>query len=386
MSICVLKGVTSESIEINDYPFVKYCYQQLINALVDKGFTPTDIKIHFDDEKRQICFDYYPDDLEVLINYVQFEDKLQLHLTQKPFGSEWSGHRYLLWHNKSAVQYVSEIKLLCQLSNNLARQTITPIWKFSLASHAYLSVPQRKEALKTIFSELLTATSTPQGIFFGEIHHHKFPKKFLEDNLEYFKQLGIKTLFFEFLFYDRHQKLLDEYFHSTNDYLPPELAAYLSFKDESSGCGFAGYTNIVKAAKKAGIRIVALDSYPAILSCIQHFKIKYLHGDEHIRINSFNGYAAEIIARESHGEPYLAFVGFDHSYIHRNSRYQNIKSIAELLPNTCSVFLTDNQISYRNFYAPFFSNGQPLLFNYSRHDEAGANIVESSWHTQDCAL
>ncbi|CAM3017326.1 Uncharacterised protein [Legionella steigerwaltii] len=389
MSICILKGTNSESISEIDYPIIKQCYQEFIDALVKKGFLLEHIKIYFDDEKRQIHFDYYPDELDVLITYTNFDDdKLQLHITQQPFASSWYGNRYVLWHNKSAEEYVSEIKSLVQLSIDLSQQTNHPhtCWNFSHASHSYLSVPQRKEALKKSFSELKNKNSFPLGIYLCEIHHHKFPKKFLTENLEYFKQLGVKTLFFEFLFYDRHQKLLDEYFNSPSQELPTELAAYLHFKDVASNCGFSGYTDIVKAAKKAGIRVVALDTYPAILSYIKSFKIKYLDGDERFRIHSFNGNAAKIIEKESGGEPYLSFLGFDHGYISGNTRYKNIKSVAELLPNTCSVFLTDNQITYKNFYAPFFSHDKPLVFNYSRYDEAGANIIESNWNVLDCKL
>ncbi|KTD73509.1 hypothetical protein [Legionella tucsonensis] len=388
MSICILIGTKSESIDEINYPIIKQCYQELIEALVEKGFPRGSIKIYFDDEKRQIHFEYYPDELDALITYTDFDEKLQLHLTQLPFSSGWDGNLYLLWHNKSTEEYVSEIKSLRQLSVDLARQTsYSPsCWSFPQSSHSYLSVPQRKEALKKTFKELKNKNSLPQGIYIGEIHHHKFPKKFLIENLEYFKKLGIKTLFFEFLFYDRHQKLLDEYFNSPNKELPAELAAYLHFKDVTSECGFSGYTDIVKTAKKSGIRIVALDSYPAILSSIRSFQIRYLNGDEHFRIHCFNGKAAKIIENESYGEPYLAFLGFDHSYISENSRYKNIKSVAALLPNTCSVFLTDSQIAYKNLYAPFFSSSKPLVFNYSRYHEAGANIIESSWNTLDCKL
>lgn len=388
MSICILKGVNNESIDEIDYPIIKQCYQELIVALVIKGFPLEHIKIYFDDEKRQIHFDYHLDELDVLIAYTNFDNKLQLHLTQQPFSSSWEGNHYVLWHHKSAEEYVSEIKSLCQLSVDLSQQKNYPhnCWSFSQASHSYLSVPQRKEALKKSFNELKNKNATSLGIYLCEIHHHKFPKKFLAENLEYFKQLGVKTLFFEFLLYDRHQKLLDEYFNSPHEELPTELAAYLHCKDLASDCGFSGYTAIVKAAKKAGIRVVALDSYPAILSYLKSFQSKYLDGDEQFRIRSFNGFAAKIIENESHGEPYLAFLGFDHGYISENSRYKNIKSVAQLLPNTCSVFLTDNPITYRNSYAPFFSHDKPLMFNYSRYHEAGANIVESNWNVVDCKL
>ncbi|STY29084.1 Protein of uncharacterised function, DUF399 [Legionella wadsworthii] len=388
MSICILKGIKSESIPENHYSIIKQCYQNFIDALVKKGFPLENIKIFFDDEKRQIHLDYYPDELDVLITYTDFDEKLQLNVTKQPFDSGWEGDKYLLWHNKSVEEYVADIVSLSQESIELAQKThhSLPSWNFSLASHPYLSVSQRKEALKKTLSEFTKKDIYPFGLFVGEIHHHKFSKKFLAENLQYLKeQLGIKTLFFEFLFYDRHQKLLDEYLSDSNKELPPELAAYLHYKDVASGCGFSGYTDIIKAAKEAGIRVVALDSYPSILSSLRSFQIRYLKGDECFRIHSFNGSAAKIIEKESNGEPYLAFLGFDHSYVNGNTRYKNIKSVAELLPNTCSIFLTDQQVSYKDFYSPFFSNGKPLVFNYSKNHEAGADIVESSWQV-DCKL
>lgn len=150
MSICILIGTKSESIDEINYPIIKQCYQELIEALVEKGFPRGSIKIYFDDEKRQIHFEYYPDELDALITYTDFDEKLQLHLTQLPFSSGWDGNLYLLWHNKSTEEYVSEIKSLRQLSVDLARQTsYSPsCWSFPQSSHSYLSVPQRKEALK----------------------------------------------------------------------------------------------------------------------------------------------------------------------------------------------------------------------------------------------
>lgn len=388
MSICILKGIKNESIDEINYPNIKQCYQNLIDALLQKGFTKENIKIYFDDEKRQIHLDYYPDELDALITYTDFDEKLQLNRTQQPFSSGWEGNWYLLWHNKSVEEYVAEISSLRQLSVDLAQNANfhQPSWNFPQSIHSYLSIPERKEALKKSLEILKSKKSVPNGIYLGEIHHHQFPKKFLINNLGFFKELGIKTLFFEFLLYDRHQKLLDDYFKSSSEELPPELKAYLHLKDIASHCGFSGYTDVVKAAKKAGIRIVALDSYPAILSCIKGFQVKYLGGDEQFRIHCFNGKAAKIIEAESNREPYLVFLGFDHSYVNGNSRYKNIKSVAELLPNTCSVFLTDQQISYKSFYAPFFSCGKPMVFNYSRHHEAGANIIESNWNGIDCKL
>lgn len=388
MSICILKGFNTEAIDSTLYPSIKQCYLEFIDALVEKGFLRETIKIKFDDENRQIHFDYYPDEIDALMIYVDFEDKLQCNVTQSSFSEGWPGARYSLWHNKTETDYLLEIKSLCALYSELSEQRncLPAKWYFSQQNHAYLSPPERKTAVKNALVELRENNISQQGIFLNEIHHHAFPKKFLAENLEYFKSLGIKTLFFEFLLYERHQQLLDQYFVSDTDELPPELAAYLNAKDLASNCGFSGYTDIVKSARKAGIRIVALDSYPSILSVTGSFK-RALENDSTVRLKSFNGYAAEIIKKECHDEPYLVFLGFEHGYSHGNSRYKNIRSVVELLPDTCSIFLTDSPVSYGNCYPPFFSGVKPVVFRYSSIDsEAGADIVESSWRGMSSRL
>lgn len=388
MSTCVLKGSNTESIDLDHYPSIKQCYQELIEALVEKGFLRETIKIRFDDEQRQIHFGYHPDEIDTLVAYVNFENKLQETYTRGPFSEGWAGDRYHLWHNKAIADYLVEIKELCELHTHLSKQRELPYakWRFSQQSHPYLSVSERKTAVKKALFEIRKENAKHQGIFLNEIHHHQFPKKFLEANLDYFKELGVKTLFFEFLLYDRHQALLDTYFANESEELPPELAAYLSYKDRVSGCEFSGYTDIVKAAKRAGIRVVALDSYPSILSFDEGIKRKFFGNDPTVRLASFNGNAAEIIANESQDEPYLVFLGFDHGYTQRHSKYKGIKSVAELLPNTCSIFLSDSPINYGLNHPPFFSDVKPVVFEYSKNSEAGADIVESRWRNTSCRL
>ncbi|QBR83102.1 hypothetical protein E3983_01250 [Legionella israelensis] len=279
MSKCILKGIHTDSIDKTDYSSIKQCYQRWIAALLKKGFSLDSIRIYFDDENRQIHLDHEPDEIDAMILYAEYEDKLQEHFTQFPFCEAWGGHRYCLWHNKSFEKYLSYIHHSCDIYTELSKKEYLPEkWQFSQKDHGYLSISERKAKIKQSLYELRKQGNQHQGIFINEIHHHQFPKRFIKENLDYFKELGIKTLFFEFLFYERHQLLLDEYFCSEHDELPPELACYLNFKDKASGCGFSGYTDIVKAAKKAGIRIVALDSYASILTTTRTFQAHFHHG------------------------------------------------------------------------------------------------------------
>ncbi|VEG91622.1 hypothetical protein [Legionella spiritensis] len=384
MSICILKGKDTESIDSEDYPGIKACYENLVTALIDKGFPRESIRIYFDDENRQIHFDYHMDEIDALVMYAGFENKLQSSYTRYPFSEAWQGHRYEFWHYRSLEHYIADINGLCEKFAVLSERRVYPrsIWTFKDKDHAFLSGAERKGAIKNALQELRKQCPVRQGIFVNEIHHHQFPKKFLIENLDYFKQLGIQTLFFEFLLYDRHQSLLNAYFNSESDELPAELACYLHYKDVVSGCCFSGYTEIVKAAKKAGIRVVALDSYASLLSTESKIKRNYFDNEESVRLRSFNGLAAEIIEKEHDDKPYLVFLGLDHGYVNGHSRFRTTKSVAELLPHTCSVFFSDKLLSIEgsySHYSPFFSDGKTPVVNYSRDKSAGVDIVESSW-------
>lgn len=102
-----------------------------------------------------------------------------------------------------------------------------------------------------------------KAFILGENHNDQSPKQFLIDNMAYFKTQGVTTLYFEHLLHDKHQRLLDEYFNdkTPNAVMPIELKLYLQHLDkERKFTGSATFTNVVKAAKENGIRIIAIDT------------------------------------------------------------------------------------------------------------------------------
>ena len=389
MSICILECIHAGSIAEKHYSDIKNKYLQFIEALIEKGFPRESVKITFDDENRKIHFGYYPDELEALVLYVDFETKLLRDRTTYPFASEPPEcHYYRIKHHKTIGDYINEINALCNHYESLSstENYLKPTRFFKQERNSSNQINDRKAVLKSLFEEVTLEKSNDFGLFFNEIHHHKFPKKFLTANFNYFKKLGFKTLFFEFLLYERHQTLLDEYFKSDSDELPIELAYYLQYQERGASRGLlgslGGYTNIVKSAKKAGIRIVALDSYASLLS---------IGLTPHARIKSFNSYAQKIIRKEYGGNPYLVFLGLYHGYA---KGYYGIKSVAEFVPSSCSVFLKDQSGSPNiesETYFPFFSKSQPVKVN-GRNVEDGTNwelevdIAEVDWITDDYQL
>ena len=100
----------------------------------------------------------------------------------------------------------------------------------------------------------------------GENHNERAPKQFLIDNFPKLKTLEVRTLFLEHLNYDTIQGDLDLYINSPqNDPMPKPLKAYLDYLDSGfgrfcSGNRIPGFLDLVIAAKKNGIRVVAIDT------------------------------------------------------------------------------------------------------------------------------
>ncbi len=392
MSICILECIHTGSIAKEHYSEIKSKYLNFIEALTEKGFLKGSIKITFEDENQQIHFGYCPDELDALVLYVDFQAKLLRDRTTTAFASESATcDYYRIKHYKTKADYVNEINALCHQYETLShtKNYLKPPRFFNQEKNSSYQVNDRKAILKSLFEQVINEKNNELGLFFNEIHHHNFPKIFLTANFNYFKKLGFKTLFFEFLLYERHQTLLDEYFNSDNEELPIELAYYLKYQENNARCHPLGYTNIVKAAKKAGIRIVALDSYASLLSCgVIESKIP------HARIKSFNFYASEIIKKENKENPYLVFLGLHHGYI---KGYHDIKSVAGLASSSCSIFLKDLSGSptiQSETYCPFFSKSQPVKINgqdikehKERMDwELEVDIAEVDWKTDDYRL
>ncbi len=193
-----------------------------------------------------------------------------------------------------------------------------------------------KDKLAENFNKVITQNyerDSPPGIFFNENHRHKFPKQFLTTNVEYLKSMGIKTLFLEFYLYDEHQKLLEEYNNSPPNTLLPDALRKNLEEGQAAAYGHIGddssiYTDLIIAAHKSGIRLVALDS-------LQAHPCHSFGGWLDARKELFNAYAAKIIKQEHRGNPYIVYTGLIHGYKGGIPKILNT-------PNLYSVFLTDS--------------------------------------------
>ena len=101
----------------------------------------------------------------------------------------------------------------------------------------------------------------PPGIVINEYHSHKFPKEFLIANFQYFKSLGIETLFFEFG-NDENQHLFDQSLDSNGTVAIN--SGLINGDDETKA--------VAAAANQAGIRIVVLDCKKAREGSPEYFR------------------------------------------------------------------------------------------------------------------
>ncbi|MDX2165007.1 MAG: membrane-targeted effector domain-containing toxin, partial [Gammaproteobacteria bacterium] len=169
-----------------------------------------------------------------------------------------------------------------------------------------------------------------RGFVIGEIHEHSSPKRFLIEHMKKLAELGVTRIYMEHLL-DRHQSLLDE------KTLPQELALYLTdldkghdVKDYHEGNDeWAGtFLNVVKAAKKHGIQIIAIDSEAtyAIGGAKSYSDLLDEDSDTVMRYQLMNTAMLERFQQYDDKGKYLVFVGSGHA-----STSRNVTGVSELL-------------------------------------------------------
>lgn len=138
----------------------------------------------------------------------------------------------------------AEISRSAEFSNT---ETIQDDW------HHLVHLTHR-ERLSYIFSNY-------RGLFFGEMHNEPFSKQFLIDHMGHLKDCGVDALFIELLTYDGLQPILDQYFNHENEPMSPILKSVLKVLDsEHQLTGNATYTKLIKAAKKAKIKVICIET------------------------------------------------------------------------------------------------------------------------------
>ncbi len=165
--------------------------------------------------------------------------------------------------------------------------------------------------LDAAFKKLIQNSSIegfPPGIIINEYHSHKFPKEFLIANFQYFKSIGIETLFFEFG-NDNNQHLFDESLDS-NGIVP--INSRLINGDEDT-------RRVAAAAIQAGIRVVVLDCKKAREGSPEYFRHPTKKDWEEYyerRDSIFDENTRRIFLNEHKSKPYLFYSGLAHGNNH----------------------------------------------------------------------
>lgn len=212
----------------------------------------------------------------------------------------------------------------------------------------------------------------------GEVHSHISAKKFLIQNMTLLKLVGFTTLFMEHLYYDEQRELesfdpnsesgsiiherLDKLDHG---YLERDPAYAAAWKQNN-------FSALVKAAKRVGIRIVAIDtSYT--------YQAQYLHKDPHTgeswdnyRIRSMNYTAANIMTLELAKTPgkWCALMGSAHI-----KKYQTILGVGELM-GARTIFFNDDKRSSIDFDVKVVPELERVeMYVTSRPDESALSLI-----------
>lgn len=309
-------------------------YEELKGILLKRGLSVEKNKISFHDQDLYIELGYSEHELRILIdwtyglkkffgngyktcfdNYLslaavkRLDTKISIEESLKELHNDITKNEDLMKLQFSMKNSIKE--LLSEAENFLA--TVTP-FHLNFSSDSSASEPE-------LIHNLL---KDHEGLIIGEGHSSLMSKKFFLENVEKFKQEGVATLFLEHIVYDTMQDELDAYFEQTTDELPSMLNLYLRtldtkffIRDEN-----LGYTALVVGAKKAGIRIVAIES-EASYRAGSSSRDGVSGSDRH---KAMNYQAHKIIKKEKGKGKFVALVGSTHM-----TRYMKVPGLTEML-------------------------------------------------------
>ncbi|WP_282396044.1 membrane-targeted effector domain-containing toxin [Pseudomonas sp. PS01298] len=150
------------------------------------------------------------------------------------------------------------------------------------------------------------------GVVFGDVHKDLASFQTLFDNVDTFKQKGVKKLYMEATFYDAQMKLVDDGIGYLGDGITPR---------------FPSFNQLVKKFSDAGIEVVPLDHcYLTRHKDERELYKQAMKAEDFVpRLKEFNYYAAQTIRQNSAGEKWIALVGNAHM-----KTSQGIPGVAEL--------------------------------------------------------
>lgn len=187
--------------------------------------------------------------------------------------------------------------------------------------------------IKQILSTLLEKN---KGILVGGIYENPIYKHLLQEQMQNFSSMNVKTLFLQHCCYDTLQAELDEFFHTKE--ASPFLENFLK-----NGCGILDEKmndyDMVKSAVDAGIRPVGLKRSRALDSDDSTFENSTKNC-----LLEFNVGAVEIINKYKEVGKFVALIDLGHL-----SYYDDIAGLSELCHVPSMSIESDDSISISSF-------------------------------------
>lgn len=292
------------------------------NLVKTKLMARPELAIKFDDDKLSITFSHHLHEIHAIIAAEKLQDAFAKDLSiVKPKNNKLRGaaKRNLLAGSTFSIAESAhadfkdrEKKLLEAADRFFHTRQINRV--------SINGIREESQIIPALFKD-------SKGICIGEKHKHATPKQWLITHMRKLKNHGVNTIFLEHIFHDSMQVNLDKYFNApTNQPLPPCLEAYLDQLDEGHiEDPLYNFKHLVIAAKRAKIRIVAIDT-----------TLSYYCGtndaegvtDAKKRFMAMNYVAVQIMEREMKAHPgkFVALMGSGHV-----STCEGVKGVAELI-------------------------------------------------------
>ena len=213
--------------------------------------------------------------------------------------------------------------------------------EFAINFKSIRPLPDPTTRILTIEELAVEILKNSKGAVIGELHDSISSKTFLVSQMKTLVDQGVEVLFMEGL-YEAHQADLDYYFlKSTHpDDLPLSIEyAFTIYHESSNPKNAESGKKILRAAKEAGVRVVAIDSRLSTLG--------------NARVATMNLFAKGVIEREMPIGKYLIWCGGAHATTTRDwldGSEVNVPGFSQIF-NIPSVIAIDKPYSFIKTYA-----------------------------------
>lgn len=279
------------------------------------------VRIHFDDANKNFYMGHSGDEILGLASSFKELSKYFWEYGQKNLFNYFVPN--IRVHRMDGVDLKQQLNTLCSKGEGFFNE------------HHFIRNECDLSALKDNYTDakaIKELLGTSKG-FVGEEHRSTSSKRFLIKNMDLLKKEGVTTLLLEHLYSETMQADLDDYFNHPDDPMPKALEAYLKRQDSGHLIqdNNYGFTALVKAAAKAGIRVLAIDTEASYKAGVEG--TSGAQGPQ--RTLAFNYQAQEIIKNEQIEGKFVGLIG--HSHV---SLCNNVPGLSEILncPNVMFVY------------------------------------------------